>query len=262
MDKKREIILLIFLIILFLTINYNFLDGQLQKFLEDKETGFVERIVDGDTAIINGDSTRFLGINTPEKGEKYYQEAKDFLGSLILNKTIVLEYGIEKTDLYGRKLAFIFFNGENVNIEQIRNGFANVYILNDKKYENELREAWDECVASEKNLCEKSKNKCAYCIELKELNIDDQEITFYNKCSFDCSLNNWTIKDEGRKKFTFGNFVLETDKEARIIVGNGTDSADILYWEEEYVWTATGDTLFLRDNEGKLVVWKETDNIL
>jgi len=230
----------------------------MQEFLEDKEAGFVGRIVDGDTAIINGNSTRFLGINTPEKGERYYQEAKDFLGGLILNKTVTLEYGAEKTDLYGRKLAFIFLDGKNINIEQVRNGFANVYVLDYKKYESELREAWEECIADGRNLCERSTNECSYCIELKDLDIENQEVILSNKCDFGCSLNNWTIKDEGRKKFTFRNFVLETNKEARIIVGNGTDSADVLYWKDEtYVWTATGDTLFLRDSEGKLVLWKE-----
>lgn len=257
MKIRKEVVLLIVLIGLLFSINYTFLDGQVQKFLEDKETGFVGRIVDGDTAIINGNSTRFLGINTPEKGEKYYQEAKDALEKLILNKTVVLEYGAEKTDLYGRKLAFILLDEKNINIEQVRNGFANVYVLDDKRYETQLREAWEECIASGKNLCEKSTNKCAYCIELKELDIEDQEVIFYNRCNFDCSLENWTIKDEGRKKFKFRDFVLETDKEARIIVGNEIDSADSLYWEEEYVWTATGDTLFLRDDEGKLVLWEE-----
>jgi len=31
----------------------------------------------------------------------------------------------------------------------------------------------------------------------------------------------------------------------------------ILFWKgKDYVWTSTGDTLFLRDDEGKLVLWE------
>lgn len=258
MKKKKEILVLIFLTILFLILNYNFLDSRLQNFLEEKEAGVVERIVDGDTAIINGNSTRFLGINTPEKGEKYYQEAKDFLGSLILNKTIELQFGKDKIDKYKRKLAWVILDGKNVNIEMVRNGFANVYVLDDKKYENELKNAWEECLANGKNLCEKSKDKCADCIELKNLDVKNQSAIFYNKCDFNCDLTGWNIKDEGRKNFYFPNFILEQNKEVKISVGNRTDSKDVLFWKgEEYVWTATGDTLFLRDKNRELILWKE-----
>jgi hypothetical protein len=46
-------------------------------------------------------------------------------------------------------------------------------------------------------------------------------------------------------------------KKISIIVGNKTNSDDVLYWnDEEYVWTSSGDTLFLRDENGKLVIWE------
>lgn len=257
MNKKRGAVLLIFLFLLLFAINYPFVDNAIVEFLEEREIGIAERIIDGDTAIINGNSTRFLGINTPERGEKYYNEAKNFLNNLILNKTIELEFGKEKYDRYKRKLAFIFLDEKNVNIEMIKKGFANVYVLDDKKYEGELRNAWEECISKEKNLCEKSDNKCAGCIELQNFDFKKQEIIFYNKCSFNCNLKDWTIKDEGRKKFIFENFILEKNEEVEIVVGNLTDSDNILFWEnEDYVWTKTGDTLFLRDSEGKLVLWE------
>ncbi len=256
MERKRGIISIGFLVCLLILINYNFIDGNLKEFVDESETGFVEKIVDGDTAIINGNSTRFLGINTPEKGEKYYSEAKNFLSDLILNKTVILKYGKDKKDLYGRTLAYIILDGKNVNVEQVRNGFANLYIYDKDEYTDQLKQAWNECIANGKNLCEKSNDKCSDCVELKEF--ENQEIILENKCNFDCDLAKWSIKDEGRKKFVFEDFILEKNKEVKIIVGNKTDSDGILYWrDEKYVWTETGDTLFLRDDEGKLVLWKE-----
>ena len=248
MSRKKEVALLCVLIILLFAINYNFLDSGLEGFLEEKETGFVERIVDGDTVIINGNSTRLLGINTPERGEIYYEEAKLFLENLILNQTVELKFGKDKIDKYKRKLAWIFLNGKNINFELVRNGWANVYILDDKMNEKEIREAWKDCIASGKNLCEKSGDKCANCIELKSIDLAKQEVVFYNKCGFNCNLKDWTIKDEGRKKFVFENFVLNSYSE--ILISNED-------FEEDYVWTDTGDTLFLRDEEGKLVLWEE-----
>jgi micrococcal nuclease len=257
MNKKRDVFFLIVLVLLLFAINYRFLDNKVIEFLEESDIGIVERVVDGDTAIINGNSTRLLGINTPERGEKYYQEAKDFLTNLTLNKTVKLEYIGERYDKYGRVLAYIILNGKNINIDLVRKGFANLYIYNSDKYTNELKQAWNECIENNKYLCEKSQTQCSKCIELKELNVKTQTLVLYNNCSFNCNLNGWSIKDEGRKKFVFNDFTLNSKKQISVIVGNKTNTDDVLYWhDEEYVWTSGGDALFLRDGEGKLVLWR------
>lgn len=259
MNKRRGIFLISCLCILLFVINYNFLDSSLENFLEESQTVIVNRIIDGDTIVVENDThVRMLGINTPEKKENYHDEAMKFLNKLLLNKTVRLEYGQDKIDKYERTLAFVFLDGKNINIEQVRNGFANVYILDDKEYEIELRNAWKECIQSNKNLCEKSKDECANCIELTELNVKEQKVILANKCSFECDLTNWEIKDEGRKKFIFEKFILEENKEVEILVGNKTNTKEILFWnEKDYVWTATGDTIFLRDSDDKLVFWEK-----
>jgi len=48
-------------------------------------------------------------------------------------------------------------------------------------------------------------------------------------------------------RFVFENFILISYAEAEI------SNKD---FNETYVWTKTGDTMFLRDNEGKLVLWE------
>lgn len=258
MSKKRDLSILIISVILLITINYNYLDDKLENFLSTSEIAVVERVIDGDTIEIeNKTSVRLLGINSPEKGEFYYDEAKEFLNKQILNKTIRLEFGKDKYDMYQRILAYVYDNNQNVNLEIVRNGLANYYFPSGKdRHYNEFKKAWEECIQKNKNLCEKSENICANCIELKEFNYNKQEVILHNKCGFNCELNSWTIKDEGRKKFIFPEFVLEKNREVLIIVSNKTNTDEILFWkDEEYVWTKTGDTLFLRDKEGKLVLW-------
>ena len=258
MKNRKEIsLLVIILLILFLT-NYSFLDGKLEDFLNEHETGFVERIIDGDTIVVDGNSTRMLGINTPEKGELYALEAKEFLEESVLNKTIRFEFGKQKYDLYKRTLAYIILNRENINLKLVENGFANFYFPSgkDTHYE-EFKEAWEKCVKENKNLCEKSTNICSECIELKKLQHKDQEVIFYNKCSFNCDLTSWEIKDEGRKRFIFPKFILQSGKEIKIKVGIGENNEERLFWKDEtYVWTKSGDTLFLRDSKEKLVLWQ------
>ncbi|MGB2842733.1 MAG: hypothetical protein WBC40_09725 [Halobacteriota archaeon] len=47
-------------------------------------SAIVSRIIDGDTIELqNGERVRLLGINTPEKGQPYYEEATNRLKELI-----------------------------------------------------------------------------------------------------------------------------------------------------------------------------------
>jgi len=199
-----------------------------------------------------------LGINTPERGQEYYQEPKVFLEDLVLNKTVKLEFGKDKYDKYNRLLAYVFLDEENINIKLIENGFANFYFPSGKDiHYNDFKKAWEDCIKENINLCKKSEDKCSDCVELKEFNYKNQYTIFYNKCGFDCELTEWKIKDEGRKNFVFPEFILEKNKEIKIKVGEGINNQETLFWKDErYVWTSSGDTLFLRDDKGGLVLWK------
>ena len=43
----------------------------------------------------------------------------------------------------------------------------------------------------------------------------------------------------------------------KIKVGNETNRNNVLFWkDEDYVWTSTGDSLFLRDEKGRLVIYE------
>src|SRR3989344_5970003 len=111
-SRKKQIQLLFLLILILFAINYNFIDRTLENFLETKETAFVSRVIDGDTIEVligeKKESVRLLGINTPERGEVLYEEAKKFLEELSLNKSVRLEFGRDKYDRYNRTLAYVF----------------------------------------------------------------------------------------------------------------------------------------------------------
>jgi len=234
--KRKQVFLLISLIILLFIINYPFLNKTLENFLLDYEIANVKRVIDGDTIVIeNKTSVRLLGINSPERGEKYYQEAKEFLEELVFNKTIKLKFGKDKYDKYNRLLAYIFLNGENINVKLIEGGLANFYFPSGKdNYYKDFKKAWEDCIKENINLCEKSEDKCANCIELK----DSQ--TLKNICDFECDISDWRIKVEGRKNIIFSEEILESREELGF----------------ELKLTPEGDTLFLWDDVGKLVLWE------
>ena len=238
---------LIILILVLIAVNYSFFDKKIENLLINYETGFVERVIDGDTIEINDSSYRLLGINTPEKGEKYYLEAKKFLESRVLNQTVKLFYTEQRKDMYSRDLVYVFLGSDNINAEIVEAGFANTYYPSKKdSYYPKLYSAWQKCLDSNINLCEKSLDSCNGCIELSEFNHKEDFVVLENSCSFSCDLTNWSIKDEGRKNFVFSQTILEPLKNITITAQD---------FEKDYVWTASGDTLFLRDDEGMLVIW-------
>lgn len=232
--KQKDVLVLALLIIALVAVNYSWLDDALDNFLNTSEQVHVDRIIDGDTIESNKTSIRLLGINSPERKEYFYEEAKDFLEELILNQTVYLKYGKEKYDKYGRTLAYIFLNNTNINIKLVENGYANYYFYGGKdEYSNALEKAWEDCIDKEINLCKPSTNTCAECVDIKNSN------TIINTCSFSCDITGWEMKEEGRNKFVF-NVTLQPDEET----GFELDLTDF------------GKSLFLRDDAGKLVVWE------
>ena len=92
------------------------------------------RILDGDTIEIRGgDTVRLLGINTPETGEPYADQAKWALYDWVAHKTLKLEVDEQERDIYNRLLAHVYVETDegwiNVNAELVRAGLARVLFI-------------------------------------------------------------------------------------------------------------------------------------
>ena len=85
-NKKKYVRLLVLLVIALILTDYYYFDKFLNKTLIEKEIVIVKRVIDGDTIELeSGERVRLLGINTPEKGEWLYEEAKKFLNNSIFS---------------------------------------------------------------------------------------------------------------------------------------------------------------------------------
>ncbi|OGF66854.1 MAG: hypothetical protein A2Y62_21855 [Candidatus Fischerbacteria bacterium RBG_13_37_8] len=96
---------------------------------EEEEKSYVIKIIDGDTIKLKGNKTvRYLGINTPERDEYYYNEAKSFNKKMVEGKQVTLRFDAVKYDDYNRILAYVYTpDGKCVNIEMLKNGYAFMY---------------------------------------------------------------------------------------------------------------------------------------
>jgi len=241
---KEERLLLLATIFFLIFLSYSYLDSFLINSFDNSEYGIAKRVIDGDTIEVGNYSIRLLGINSPEKGELGYDKAKQFLIDRVLNKEIKLVFGKNKFDLYHRKLAYVFLENKNINLESVENGYSGFYFPEGKdSYYKQFSNAWKNCLDKSINLCEKSED---YCIILDEWNIQSQKVILKNICNQNVNIEGWSVKDEGRKKYVFKEKILKQNE--KIVLTNED-------WNETYVWTRTGDSIFVRDEKGKLVIW-------
>lgn len=92
------------------------------------EDGVVTQVIDGDTIEVRigevGYRVRYVGVNTPERDEVCYQEAKNANAALVQGQTVRLVKDQSNTDRYGRLLRYIYVNGLFVNEQLVRDGWA------------------------------------------------------------------------------------------------------------------------------------------
>lgn len=133
-----------------------------QAAVSKKQAAKFVRGVDGDTAKLSVREKvytfRFLAIDTPETvkpntppafmGKKASNYTKSALAKA---KKIQIQYDGNRTDKYGRKLAWIFVDGQLLQDKLVKKGYARVYYIYGKyRYTNKLRAS--EKIAKRKKL--------------------------------------------------------------------------------------------------------------
>jgi endonuclease YncB( thermonuclease family) len=94
------------------------------------EVATVTSVIDGDTIDVTlngvGYRVRYVGVNTPERDEPCYSDARNFNASLVQGRTVTMVRDSSNTDRYGRLLRYIYADGVFVNEQLVINGFAEV----------------------------------------------------------------------------------------------------------------------------------------
>ena len=137
MNKKKLLVFVLIIVFLSLfSVYYPVLSGKIIKNF-DKETCFVDRVIDGDTLVCDNETIRLLGIDTPERGEEYYLEAKDFLRK-VEGEEILLLRDWDDRGKYQRKLRYVIYENRLINVDILGNGLGKSFMLGGLEYKKEL----------------------------------------------------------------------------------------------------------------------------
>lgn len=156
---------LLFLLVIF-SLVFGFLSWQhffLQSFT-------VTKVVDGDTIKLNdGRTIRYIGIDAPEEGECFAEEAKKINSDLVLGKKVRLEMDTNEMDHFGRYLGYLFLKDKEevfVNQNLLQQGageffldtvnlrYQDLLVQTAEKAHQENKGLWQACAPNPKIGCQ------------------------------------------------------------------------------------------------------------
>lgn len=246
----------------------------------EREIAFVMRVIDGDTIeiILDGEpyNLRYIGIDSPEMGRPFSEEAMEANQNLVENQIVELERDVTDTDQHGRLLRYVYLDdGLFVNAELVRLGVAvalayppdtkHQELINTK--EQEAKEAraglWTPATATPTF----SSTGMAVLLEVDpecsqfnapgndNENKNEEYVCINNKGSGTAEMSGWSVRDEYGWTFQFPAFSLDAGSRVRIITGCGENTEEDLFWckEETAVWNNDGDCAYLMDETGELI---------
>jgi micrococcal nuclease len=103
------------------------------------EAAVVIKASDGDTVEVrigaHTDIVRLLGIDTPETHHPtkpvqcFGPEAAAYTAARLTGRTVMLERDVEPRDIYDRRLAYVYLDGERFNDELLAKGYARLLVI-------------------------------------------------------------------------------------------------------------------------------------
>jgi len=100
----------------------------------------VVQVFDGDTIVVRragapDETIRLLGVDTPETHHPtkpvqcYGPEASAYTTKRLFGQVVRLEDDVERHDIYGRRLAYVYLRGVNFERELLQKGYARLLVI-------------------------------------------------------------------------------------------------------------------------------------
>ena len=225
-----------------------------------------KRVYDGDTILLeDGRKVRYLGINSPEFQEPFYLKAKRSNDSLVMGREIWLEFDQERTDSYGRVLAYVYAGNEMVNARLVQEGLAHAFFIGPNRKHHALllrlqAEAQQRKVGiwSARGRVRDLKITTVHPVDPTQ---DDQYPSYVriaNLSNATIKLAGYVLSNETGQRYVFPNVSVDPGYTVIVSSGSGTDGVAVkgqlvVHWSTQGpVWDPSEDTAFLKDPSGNL----------
>ena len=205
---------------------------------------------------------RLIGIDAPETGENFSQQATDALTKLVDGQEVDLVLDQQTRDQYGRVLAYVFLeDGVMANAELLRQGAATLYTVPPNiKYVDTLQAAQDEAQAAGAGMWGAAAPSPLRIVTVNynppgddTLDLNEEYIVF--QVLVTTSLRGYAVEDESGHRFDFPDRILKKGQDLTLHSGKGTNTGTDLYWgaSDAAIWNNDGDTVKVLDPRGHIV---------
>lgn len=231
----------------------------------------VTYIYDGDTLTLEtGDKVRLRWVNTPElrPAEDYGVEAREAAKRLVLNQRVDLLYGATRRDGYGRLLAGVEKDGENLSIALLEQGLAHLFVIPpDDTDLTPFIEAQEKARAAKRGIWSTQRYSGELHITSFHANADgdDREnvngeyLRVCNVSPRPLDIQGFRLTDLSGRSFELPSVIIPAGHTVKIHSGKGTHQADpadqlaVYLGQDQPVWNNKRDRATLYDRYGRVV---------
>ncbi len=235
------------------------------------DKGTVVSVYDGDTLTLDsGDKVRLKWVNTPElkPAEDYGTEAREATRELCLGQEVSLAYGEVKRDGYGRLIAGVTCQGQDLSEHLLTLGFAHLFLIppNDRDT-TPLLEAQGKAHAANRGIWSTDRYQGALHITSFHANApgDDREnvngeyLRVCNVSQDDVELAGYRLTDLSGRSFTLPSAILPPGATVKIHSGVGDaqvspdQQIEIFLGSDGPIWNNKRDRATIYDRHGHVV---------
>ena len=226
----------------------------------------VKTVLDGDSIVLtDGTKVRYFGINTPERGQPFSEQAKQFNEKLVHGKQVEIVPAKKKRDGYGRVLVYVFVDGNLVNARLIQAGLAYVFTFGPFQYADEWlalqQQAQEQRIGMWRARGTGQLRITAVRADAKgddRKNLNGEYVRVCNVSAEHIDLTGFRLTDAANHAYIFPAETLAPGYTALILSGKGKDRRRggqlLLHWGATYpIWNNTEDTASLYDPDGQLI---------
>ncbi|MBN2043592.1 MAG: lamin tail domain-containing protein [Anaerolineales bacterium] len=234
-----------------------------------RQTAELVAVIDGDTIDVRIDGqvqrVRYIGVDTPEREDPYYQEASAANRILLGSGQLTLVRDVSDTDRYDRLLRYVLNQqGVFVNYELIHNGYAHLvtfppdvacadtFLAAQEDARTRLAGIW---------ALPHFQQPDAPAVVIDQIFYNgqndpesDEYAQIRNASPDPVQLNGWTLSAGYHQDFIFPAFELAPGQTCRVYTNEvHPESCGFSFGRDESLWSNAGDCAHLYDPGGSLV---------